>query len=138
MLNEATGKHHKLTNYSPFMSDWLDLGIVHDRVEFVVIFALNVAEPSRANFEHWWETKTDALNHTNLQYLPNFPTLINGKQYRVKCVAETREGKELLMNGLKDDEFVNANFQIHNHQSGVFDRNLQVTSIICNVNAYQR
>lgn len=124
IINEATGQHHKLVNISPFMTDWFDFG-VGNRMEFLVILALDVNEPSRANSIHWWETKTEALNHANIS-LSSSPTLINGKECRLKCIVETREGKEILIDGLKPDEFVNTNFQIRNNEPGVSDRHLQV------------
>lgn len=57
LLNETTGQNHKLVNLSPFKTDWIDLGSIIDRLEFMVVFAMDIFEPT-ANFEHWLEAVT--------------------------------------------------------------------------------
>lgn len=127
LLNDATGKHQKLVNFSPFMSEWFDLGVSKDHVEFMVVLVLNYDDPVRPDFLHWWETKTETLKSTVINYLQSVSqTLINGKPCLLKIIGETQEGKEIFMDGLKDNEFVSAKFEILNNESAESDRDLEM------------
>lgn len=126
MLNEVTGQHHKLVNFSPFMTDWFDLGIVQDRMKFMLVFAMdyNVTD---AACEYGLEGKTETLNHTNMYYSSgSFRTFINGKEHCL-IFANQYNSKSIYMDGLGQDEIVEANLQIHDNRSTRSDRNLQLS-----------
>lgn len=141
LLNKDTSQHHKLVNFSPFSTDWFDLGITHERIEYVVILTIDFIEsfdanpgywlgpaPTKdANFEYWFEGKTEALSKTNMCYSSSYSAIINRKQYHLKITSESSSDKAILMDGLEEGEILNANFKIYDNKTGETERNLRGT-----------
>lgn len=125
MLNEATGQHKKLVYPPKDINDWFDLGALGDRLEFLLVFAMDFDDYyTYERYESWEEVETEVLNQQILFDSSSF--LIKEKQCRLKFFSKTKLNKSILMDGLEKDETINAKFRICNIKSGGSVRYLPV------------
>lgn len=126
MIDEVTGLKHKLVNFSPFLTDWLDLERpTPDRLEFLLLLVLDFDGPTFNNSEYWIEGKTEALNHIKMRSLSGQYTIsLNGKEHCLKVMLETNKRKAILMSELSEDEIVEGIIQFGNNRGTC--KNLQL------------
>lgn len=111
LLNAATTECHKVANFSPYLTDWFDLGIERDKVKFLLVFAMDLNSDSHENSEFWLEGRTETL-HLNMYFVSGqYCAVLRGKQYHLKFISESSHSKRILMDGLKEDKIICANFK---------------------------
>lgn len=127
MVNKHTSKHDKIANFSPYLTDWFDLGVAHDTIEFELVFALDFNCESPENSEFWLTGRTEATRVASMYFVSgHYCALFSGKQYRLKFISERSYSKDILMDGLNENEIICANFQTVNSRSDGTERNHQV------------